>query len=141
MVGNLTGTHLVKVMLSAFRDAHRILPRARHRAELRRQALKLRYWPEKNPTDHSGQLLDIDWCWIQSMKGSQVGELRIDDTIGDCDNLRIIFFVGPKIEGDPMKKIWILAAMQKKSNDFSKANITTFTARRAIVLERVYGHS
>jgi len=34
----------VRICLSAFRDAHVILPRLSGRAKLRRQALKLQWW-------------------------------------------------------------------------------------------------
>ena len=67
-----------------------------------------------------------------------VGELRIDDTIGGCDNLRIIFFRGdPKVK-EPLPMIWILHVLQKKRNDFTTHNLTTFKARRTLVLERYY---
>lgn len=70
------------------------------------------------------------------MKGKHVGELRIHDTLGDCDNLRVIFF-DPEIT-EPLPVIWVLAVMQKKSDDFSKANIANFKARRTMVLQRFY---
>lgn len=136
MVENLTGDYLVKALRPAFQDAHRLCPRARDRAELRRHALKLRFWPTSHPTDDSGRLLDLDWEWIRAMKGLKVGELRIQDTIGGHDNLRIIFYVGDPKFDDPMRRIWVLAVMQKKRQDFSRANIATFRARRLLVIER-----
>jgi hypothetical protein len=45
MDANLTGNYLVRVGRWAFQDAHKWLPRTRDRAELRRHALKLRFWP------------------------------------------------------------------------------------------------
>ena len=74
------------------------------------------------------------------MPGKNVGELRIDDVIGGHNNLRVIFFVpGVKRRGDPLPAIWILAAMQKKRQDFSAANLQTFKLRRQLVLLRFYG--
>jgi len=134
---NLTGSYLVRAVRPAFHDAHKWLPRSRDRAELRRHALKLRFWPEKHPEDDVGMLLDLDWSWIKAMKGSRVGELRIHDKIGDCDNLRVIFFDSQ--DGDKsMPKIWVLAVLQKKRDDFTTAQIKTFRARRTLVLERFY---
>lgn len=132
----LTGRFLVRVIRPALHDAHRILPKKRDRAILRRHALKLRFWPAPLEQE-AGWVLDINWSWIKSLRSKQIGELRIDDRIGDCDNLRLAFYV-PKFQSEiPM--IWIFAAIQKKRDDFSKANIDTFEARRTIVNERFYG--
>ncbi len=43
--GNLTGVFHERVLRPALQDAHRIMPRMKDRAVLRRHALKLRYWP------------------------------------------------------------------------------------------------
>ena len=134
--GKLTGSFLVRALRPAFRDAHRVLPRMRDRGVLRRHSLKLRFWPSNHPVDDNGTLLDLDWGWIEAIKSIKVGELRIKDTIGGCDNLRVIFFVPPNKKPTPI--IWVLAVMQKKSDQFSKANISTFKLRRGLVLERFY---
>lgn len=72
------------------------------------------------------------------MQGQAVGELRLDDTIGGNDNLRIIFLEGPPDARLPMPVIWILRVMQKKRDDFSVHDLKIFKARRALVLERFY---
>ena len=136
MEGNLTGTYRVRAGRWAFQDAHKCLPRTRDRAELRRHALKLRFWPERSPETDDGQLLDLNWSWIKALPGKRVGELRIDDTIGGCDNLRVIFFV-PREKTEP-PNLWILAVFQKKRDDFSKAQLKLFKARRELILERFY---
>lgn len=136
----LTGSYWVRVVLPAVYDAQRLLPRTRDRMILRRHALKLRYWPTPRPTDERGQVLDLDWCWVRALPGAKVGELRIDDALGDHDNLRLIFWASDeKRKEDPMPCIWVLAAMQKRRNDFSTANIRTFRARRELVRVRFYG--
>lgn len=135
MSGNLTGDFFVKALRPAFQDARRVCPKTRDRAILRRHALKLRFWPENHPADN-GQVLDLDWSWIKAMKNLNVGELRIQDTIGGNDNLRIIFYVGDPEIKDPMRRIWVLAVIQKKRQDFSQANIKTFKLRRQLVIER-----
>lgn len=134
----LTGSHYVRVHRPAFAEAARLFPKARDFFELQRHALKLRFWPATNPVDERGQLLDMDWEWIKAMKGLNVGELRIDDHIGGLDNLRIVFFVGDSRVRNPLPMIWILSVLQKKRQDFTTNNITTFKARRKLVIARHY---
>jgi hypothetical protein len=104
--------------------------------EIRRNALKLRYWPEHHPTDGAGKLLDLDWDWVQALSGLHIGELRISDAIGGNDNLRLIFYVGSATIREPLPMIWILRVLQKKRDDFSKHDISIFKARRLLVIER-----
>jgi hypothetical protein len=134
---NLTGTHFVRAGRWAFQEAHKWLPRARDRAELRRHALKLRFWPTGDPGDDSGTLIDLDWSWIRSLPGLRIGELRIHDTIGGCDNLRVIFFA-PRIATEPLPMLWVLSVFQKRRDDFTRAQLANFKVRRRLVLERFY---
>jgi hypothetical protein len=132
----MTGSHWVRALRPAMDDAKKWLPRTRDRAELRRHALKLRFWPERNPLEENGTVLDVDWSWIKSLKGLTVGELRIQDEFGGCDNLRIIFYVpGIKI---PYPCVWVLSVLQKKRMDFTKAQLDNFRLRRTLVNERFY---
>ena len=135
---NLTGSRFVRAIRPAFDDVNRLCPRTKDRVEIRSHALKLRYWPERNPLDDAGRVLDLNWCWVRAMQGQAVGELRLDDTIGGNDNLRIIFLEGPPDARLPMPVIWILRVMQKKRDDFSVHDLKIFKARRALVLERFY---
>lgn len=139
MARNLTGTFRVRVFRPAFQEARSLFPRSRDMGRLGKHALKLRFWPQCHPQNVAGQLLDLDWEFIKSLAGSKVGELRIHDRINGNDNLRIIFLVAPEQSSSEMPVIWILAVMQKKSNDFSRANIQTFRMRRQLVLNRFYG--
>lgn len=134
----LTGTHRVRVFRPAFGDAHRWFPKASDRAELRSHSLKLRYWPEKNKLSDDGQLCDLDWCWVQACKGLDIGELRIDDTIGGHDNIRILFYRGDPGIKKPLPIIWILYVLQKKNNAFTKQQIEVMKSRRILVIERFY---
>jgi hypothetical protein len=138
MASSLTGKFFVRVFRPAFDDVRRLFVRTRDNIELRRHALKLRYWPESITTEASGQVVDLDWSWIRSLPGKKIGELRVHDTIGGQDNLRIIFFVGPPNERMPKTCIWILAVIQKGRDDFSTNNIAIFKARRSLVCERFY---
>jgi len=101
--------------------------------ELRAHALKLRYWPEKKPTDDAGRLLDLDWAWIKSLKGDGVAELRIHGPIGGRENIRLIFFVRKKQTGAGHPIIWLLDVKQKKRQPFTKHDLAVFKARRQLV--------
>lgn len=136
MSTNLTGGFRVCAMRPARDEAQRLCPRIADRMEIRRHALKLRFWPENHPTDDSGRILDLDWEWIRALPGQRVGELRIDDVIGGCDDLRLIFYVGNRVIREPMPMIWILRVLQKKRDDFSRNDIAIFRARRLLVVER-----
>lgn len=84
-------------------------------------------------------MLDLDWEWIASMKGTNVGELRIADEIGGHDNLRIIFFVAPRvITKDPLPRIWTISILQKKDRDFTSRDIRSFRGRLNILSVRYY---
>lgn len=143
--GSMTGTHYVRAVRPAFQDAHKWLPHKRDRALLRRQALKLRFWGDDRSTDEAGLVIDLNWDWVRALRGDRIGELRIDDEIGGFDNLRVITWHPTKPippSWDPtfqdVPHIWILSVFQKKRNDFTKANLQTFAARRDTVLERFY---
>jgi hypothetical protein len=137
-MSGLTGTHRVRVIRPAFHDVGRLCERTVDKIEIRRHALKLRYWPAMHPTDDRGQLLDLDWSWIRAMEGMNVGELRIHDSIGGNDNLRIIFYEGDPKVCEPLPMIWVLQVLQKKRDEFTRANLATFKARRLLVRERFY---
>jgi hypothetical protein len=86
----------------------------------------------------SGKLLDVDWSWIKALRSLDIGELRIEDNIGGCDNLRIIFFVGDRKVHQPLPIIWVLHVMQKKRMEFTANDLAVFKARRALVVSWFY---
>jgi hypothetical protein len=135
----LTGNYRVRAIRPALVEVSRLCNRTRENIEIRRHALKLRFWPERSPEDDAGILLDLDWSWVKSLPGLKVGELRIHDTIAGCDNLRVIFFVGGSRARDRLPTIWVLRVMQKKRQSFSKNDLRIFKARRLLVQERFYG--
>jgi hypothetical protein len=61
----------------------------------------------------------------------------VHDTIGGCDNLRIIFF-DPQIQTEPLPILWVLSVFQKKRDDFTRAQLANFRLRRKLVLARFY---
>ncbi|HOD83043.1 MAG: hypothetical protein BWX88_02119 [Planctomycetes bacterium ADurb.Bin126] len=134
----LTGNFRVRAVRASFSAVRRLFPKAADRAEIRRQALKLRFWPEKKPAMESGRLLDLDWDWIRALKGLDIGELRIADEIGGLDNIRVVFFVGNKKVRQPLPIIWVLHVMQRKRMEFTAADLATFKARRLLVIEWFY---
>lgn len=132
----LIGSRRVRIFRPAFDQTRKLLKSSRAMIELRRHALKLRHWPQQ--PDESGQIVDLDWCWIKSLPGLNVGELRINDVIAGNDNLRVIFFVGDAALCEPLPMIWILSVIQKKRQDFTANQIRIFRGQREIVLERFY---
>jgi hypothetical protein len=134
----LTGTHLVRVLRSALQSAKHFWPNVGDRMEVRQNALKLRYWGER---DEQG-VMDLTYESIKSMPGSGVYELRIDDEIGGHRNLRVIFFEAPKAwkpnHAYPKPVLWILETVPKKRQDWTAHDIDRFWAKRDIVKERFY---
>jgi hypothetical protein len=73
MKPGLIGNYRVRVLNSALEEARALCPRARDRMEVRRHALKLRYWPERHPADDAGKILDLDWEWVRALPRLHVG--------------------------------------------------------------------
>lgn len=135
---NLEGSYRVRVFRPAWSDVQHWFPRTRDKIEVRSHALKLRFWPEATPTTDQGTILDVDWCWIKALRAHDIGELRIADTIGGFNNIRIVFFRGDPNVRRPLPIIWILAVMQKKRDEWTAANLKTFRGRQILVRERYY---
>ena len=135
---SLSGNFRVRIFRPAFKSCRKLCGTTRNCIELRRHALKLRYWPDNYPVDDQGQVVDLNWEWIRSLPNSGIGELRIDDVISNNDNLRLIFFVGDKSVKEPLPMIWILSVLQKKRDDFTRNQIKIFKGQKQLVLERFY---
>lgn len=135
---HLTGHYFVRTLRSAFREADRLLPRRRDRALVWRYARGLRYWPAHHPQEESGRVIDLDWSIVRGLEHQKIYELRINETIGGFDNLRVIFHVGPGSDRFPLTCIWLLAILQKKRNDFSVHQINAFHDLRTLVHKRFY---
>jgi len=132
--GKLTGAYWVRATRAALSEGHKWFPRVRDRMIVRRHALKLRWFPRGSDGEH---VQDLDWEYIKSLPGEQIGELRIHDSIGGHDNIRVIFWVAPQKSTDPMQTIWILSVFQKKRDDFTAAQLATFRARKKILESRL----
>lgn len=138
----LTGTHLVRGLRSAFQKARKTWPATRHRMEVRRQSLKLRFWGEQSQHNSETNLLDLTYETIKSLQGMGIYELRLDDNIGGHSNVRVIFFIPPKswipTHTTPLPTIWILEAIPKKRDEWTTFDIKRFKALRAVVKERFF---
>lgn len=135
---SLTGSRRVRIFRPAFVQVRKLCRNTRSCIEMRRHALKLRYWPDNYPQDESGQIVDLDWSWIRAAEGLHIGELRIADSIAGHDNLRIIFYVGDSKVCEPLPMIWVLNVFDKKRDDFTASQIQIFKAQRKLVIERFY---
>lgn len=138
----LEGTHWVRALDCALDGARKHWPGDRDFAELRRHALKLRWWGQRHESANDPTIMDISYDPIKAMKGEDVYEARVSDEIGGQKNIRIVFFVPPAklkpIEETPLPTIWILCALPKKRDDWTTAQIITFRAKRAKVIERFF---
>ncbi len=117
----------VRIGRPAFQDLHLLLPRLLGRAQLRRQAMKLRWWQRG---DRSAG--DVDCCSIDS----EFFELLVLDDYGLTDGLRIAFCEEPTPEPDGT--IWVLSVM-RQGEPLSSAAMDIIRGRRAIVRERTDG--
>ena len=57
---HLSGNYRIRAIKSAIDDVWRLIQKMSENIELRRHALKLRYWPKNHHEDESGQILDLD---------------------------------------------------------------------------------
>jgi hypothetical protein len=135
---HLTGNYFVRATDLALAEVYGMFHRISDVAEIRRHALKLRYWPSPRTEEPSGQVVDLDWSMIRALSGLDIGELRVHDTIGGMNNLRIIFFVGPPSDQFPMTCIWVLYVFQKTRDDFTSTQLNAFKLRRLRVLSHFY---
>lgn len=139
----ITGTNFVRYTRHGLQAARGYWPGTGDRFEIRRQSLKLRFWDERHlhPT---GVLVDLSYESIRSLAGSGIYELRLDDTVGGQSNIRVIFFDPPKSwilhpeEGRPLRTVWVVEAMPKKRDDWTKNDITRFKGSRLLVRRRAY---
>ncbi len=69
----------------------------------------------------------------------RAAELRIHETIGGYNNLRVIFHVSKEaLPMEPMPRIWVLSVLQKKTRRFDHYDLKTFHARLVTLLKRYY---
>lgn len=136
----LSGTHLVRALRSALQSAKHFWPKAKDRMEVRRNALKLRFWGKRHAS--SDTVLDVSYESIKAMQGSGIYEVRIDDEVGGMRNIRVIFFDPPadwkSLTAHPLPVIWVLEVLPKKRQEWTNFDLKRFRAKREIVKERFY---
>ncbi len=88
--------------------------------------------------------MDMTYESIKALSGMGIYELRLDDEIGGQSNIRIVFFDPPAswkpaIENKrPMRVVWILEALPKRRNEWTKNDIDRFRASRLLIQKRMY---
>lgn len=91
----LTGCNFVRFTRHGLQAIRHHWSRLGDRFEVRRQALKLRFWDERH--EHPpGMLVDHSYESIKALPGLSIYEMRLDDEIGSQRNIRVIFFDPPK---------------------------------------------
>jgi hypothetical protein len=140
---SLTGCNFVRFTRHGLQAIRGSWPKMGDRFEIRRQSLKLRFWDERHlhPT---GVLVDHTYEGIKALQGLGIYELRLDDVIGGVGNIRTVFFDPPKdwetisSESRPMRVIWILEALPKKRQDWTRNDLSRFRASRLVIRKRFY---
>jgi len=116
----------VRICRPAFQDSQRILCRLSARAEVRRQAMKLRWW---NP--HETLVLDVRW---EPLPDTDMRALLLDDNYGVTSKLALVFFHFQPMNRDD-RAIWVLSLVQQ-TELFTPITKAILLGRRCVVTER-----
>ncbi len=139
----LTGCNFARFTRHGLQSIRGYWAKTGDKFEIRRQALKLRFWDERH-LHLPGMLFDHTYESIKSLAGLGIYELRLDDEIGGQSNIRIVFFDPPKTwepvlaERRPLRIVWVLEALPKKRNNWTDNEITRFRASRLLLQKRCY---
>jgi hypothetical protein len=139
----LTGVNFVRFTRHGLQSIHAYWAKIGDCFEVRRQALKLRFWDDRH-THQSGMLVDHTFEGIKGLPGLGIYELRLDDAIGNQRNIRVVFFDPPPdwqptaTEARPMRVIWVLEVLPKKRNDWTANEIWRFRQARLWIQKRFY---
>src|SRR3954467_15589613 len=72
--GKLTGRYRVRAYRPALKEAKRTFNHVADLMEVRRQALKLRFWPDGATELANRQVLDLNWDWVEGIPSRDIGE-------------------------------------------------------------------
>lgn len=139
-----TGVNFVRCTRHGLQVARKTWPNTADRFEVRRQALKLRFWDERH-LHPAGMLFDLTYESIKALSGLGIYEVRLDDDIGGQSNIRLVFFDPPRdwhplaTEARPLRIVWVLEALSKRRNDWTQNDLTRFRAARLLIARRFYG--
>lgn len=78
----LTGSNFVRFTRHGLQAIRKFWDKTGDKFEVRRQALKLRFWDERH-LHRAGTLCDLTYESIKSLAGLGIYELRLDDKIGN----------------------------------------------------------
>ncbi|WP_162665911.1 hypothetical protein [Gemmata massiliana] len=139
----VTGCNFVRFTRHGLQSIRAYWNKLGDKFEVRRQALKLRYWDERH--EHgAGLLFDHTYESIKALAGLGIYELRLDDQIGGQSNIRVVFFDPPgswvplTMEEKPLRVIWVLEALPKRRNEWTTNDLTRFRASRLLIRKRFY---
>jgi hypothetical protein len=140
----ITGTNFVRCTRHGLRVSKRYWPKTGDRFEVRRQALKLKFWDERH-LHVAGMLFDHTYESIKGLPKLGIYELRLDDEIGGQSNIRVVFFDPPSdwqpVVGEtrPLRVVWVLEALPKRRNDWTANDLGRFRVARLLIQKRFYG--
>lgn len=122
--GGLVGNYLVRLDKAAFRDVDKLGLSYRERSNLRRQVLKLAYWPTGEAED--GLVVDVDWERQKGVKGGLcLCELRVRGKVQSQLELRVMFWVpskdGFKTDPDSIFVLHVFPKVTRKITDRVKS--------------------
>lgn len=139
----LTGSNFVRFTRHGLQAIRKFWDKTGDKFEVRRQALKFRFWDERH-LHRAGTLCDLTYESIKSLAGLGIYELRLDDKIGNQENICVVFFDPPKdwqpvlAEKRPMRIVWVLEALPKRRDDWTTNEIHRFRASRLLLQKRCY---
>jgi hypothetical protein len=135
----ITGVNFVRFTRHGLQSIRQYWAKIGDRFEVRRQALKLRFWDERH-LHPAGMLLDHTYEGIKALSGLGIYELRLDDEIGGPSNIRVVFFDPPRDwlpaldEARSGRVVWVLETLPKRRNDWTKNDLTRFRAASRVPL-------
>lgn len=139
----ISGCNFVRFTRHGLQSIRNCWDKIGDRFEVRRQALKLRFWDERH-THGPGLLFDHSYENIKALQGLGVYELRLDDEIGGQKNIRVVLFDPPSNwepqvnNVKPLRVVWVLEALPKRRNDWTTNEITRFRGSRLLIQKRFY---
>ena len=124
-----SGSRRVRICRPAFQDMHHlVVPRLAARAQLRRHAMKLRFW-----TRGDARVADLDCMRIPN---EELFVVTVTDGFGLADGFHIVFFEEPIPEPDGT--LCVLSVM-RVDEPFSDAALEILRCREVVARGRLRG--
>jgi len=137
----LTGCNFVRFSRHGLQAIRKTWKKCGDQFEIRRQALKLRFWDERQQHP-PGRLFDHTYESIKAVSDLGIYELRLDDEIGGQSNIRVVFFDPPKdwkpLIEVPLRIVWILEVLPKRRDGWTTNQIDRFRISRNMHKLRFY---